>query len=133
MLYGERKGSANGGESVGTVQKEKTTIALIGLCLVIGVMALLSTVYYTHASDVQNTANTLQLQNTNLQQQITQQNAQINTLGTQNQALNAQVNDLNSKIDSLNSEISSLSLQIYQLESTVSGMGGGGVSRALQS
>jgi peptidoglycan hydrolase CwlO-like protein len=120
---------------VGTIQKEKTTLALIGLCLVVGLMVLLSSVYYTRANDVQNTSNAqiavLQSEKTNLQQQVTQQNAQINTLnthlsslGAENQALSAKVDSLNNEIDSLNNGMQSLMLQIIQLQSTSGQCGG---------
>jgi chromosome segregation ATPase len=121
-----RKGSANGGDSVGTVQREKMTLAMIGLCLIIGVMALLSTVYYTHANDVQNTANALQVQNANLQRQITQQSAQINALNTQLSSLSSQNQAFNTQVNTLNNEINSLTNQISQLQSKILATGGGG-------
>jgi uncharacterized protein (DUF3084 family) len=125
----------NGGESVGTVQREKMTLAMIGLCVVIGVMALLSTVYYTHANDVQNTANALQTQNTNYQQQIAQQNAQISALNTQLSSLSSQNQALSTQVQSLNDQIKGLTSQISQLQSEIlaTGGGGGGGSRALLS
>ena len=121
---------------MGTVQKEKITLALIGLCLVIGLMVLLSAVYYTRASSIQNTSNAqiaaLQTEKTSLQQQITQQNAQINTMSTQLSSLGTENQALKTQVDSLNNEINSLTIQISQLQSMSSAMGGqGGGSREL--
>lgn len=104
-----------------TASKEKITFAMIGLCLVIGVMSLLSVFYYTRAADIQNQKNaqvaSLQADKTNLQQQVTQGNAQITNLNTQLSNLGANNQALETQVSNLNDAINNLQLQILQLES----------------
>jgi peptidoglycan hydrolase CwlO-like protein len=106
---------------VETVPKEKITFAVIGLCLVIGVMSLLSVFYYTRAADIQNQKNTqvasLQADKADLQQQVTQGNAQITDLNTQLSTFSADNQALKTQVSNLNDAVNYLELQILQLES----------------
>jgi uncharacterized protein YlxW (UPF0749 family) len=88
-----------------TARDKMLPIAMIGLCVVIGVMTLVAVVYYTNASNSQTQNNTqvatlqsminqLQADKTQLQNQInsrdaqiTDSNARMNDLLTQNQDL----------------------------------------------
>jgi chromosome segregation ATPase len=128
---------------VETVSKEKITLALIGLCFVIGAMTLLSVYYYTRAISLQNQSNTqdaqitaLQQQNTYLQQQITQRDAQIAQRDAQITSLNTQLSnlatsnqDLQTQLNYLYGVVDNLALRISQLESSnlvVTNTGGAG-------
>lgn len=104
-----------------TASKERMmTVAMVGLCIVIGVMSFLAVVYYTQAANNQNQVNTqvanLQSEKTALQNQVASLNAQITSLNAQLSDLNSQVNTLTGDKQNLNTQINNLNNQITQLE-----------------
>lgn len=81
--------------------KEKmVTFAMIGLCVVIGVMALLAVVYYGQATGLQNHMNTqtasLESQISDLQAENTQLHSTIGSLTSQKTALETSLATLQS-------------------------------------
>lgn len=110
--------------------KEKMMpLAMVTLCVVIGVMSLLLVVYYANAvnnqtqsrSDIAN----LQTQNADLQNQITSKNSQISSLNTQLNTLSTDKQNLQGQVNQLSETVDALASQLAQLEATmVRGVGG---------
>lgn len=102
---------------MGLASKEKMMpLVMVALCIVIGAVSLLLTVYYANSVNNQNQSRNeianLQTQNTNLQNQIasgnsqiSSLNAQVNTLSADKQNLQAQLNTLSGKADDLTSQL----------------------------
>jgi septal ring factor EnvC (AmiA/AmiB activator) len=105
-----------------TSKEKMVPLAMVTLCVVIGVMSLLLVVYYANAVNNQNQSRSeianLQTQITSKDSQISSLNTQLNTLSTDKQNLQGQVNQLSETVDALAS-------QLAQLEATmVRGVGG---------
>lgn len=106
-----------------TASKERMmTVAMVGLCIVIGVMSFLAVVYYTQAANNQNQVNTqvanLQSEKTALQNQIASLNAQLSDLNSQVSALTGDNQNLTTQINGLNNQIAQLEQLIDQLGPT---------------
>ena len=84
-------------------------IAMIGLCVVIGVMTLLAMVYYTNANNTQ-TQNTTQV--ATLQSMINQLQADKTQLQNQINSRDAQISDSNARINDLLTQNQDLSNQL---------------------
>ena len=86
-------------------KERMTTLAVIGLCAIIGVMTFMTVLYYGQANGMQGDFNTekaylqssidqLQNEKTSLEAQLSSLNAQVASLNNQVSTLNDQVNDL---------------------------------------
>ena len=122
-----------GGETMEIASEKMVTFAMIGLCVVIGVMSLLAVVYYSQATGLQTNMNTqvADLQSTiedlqtdkaeletrvaNLQTEKSQYAAQVTSLTTEKTALQNQVTALNAQVVTLNNTVASLNDQVATL------------------
>ena len=105
--------------------REKTvTIALAGLCVVIGVLSFLAVVYFTQAANTQDRMNTqaadlqatidqLQTEKASLQNQITSLQNQITDLNTQNSNLATRLTNANNYIRDLNCYAAQSQVGVY--------------------
>lgn len=102
-----------------TSNPKMVMIAVVGLCAVIGMMSLLTFVYYTNAANIQNQMNTeiaaLTAERNDLQQQVESGDSQISILEAQVSSLNTQISSLNSQVTSLNAQVSSLNTELESL------------------
>lgn len=110
-------------------------IAMIGLCVVIGVMTLLAVVYYTNANNTQTQNNTqvatlqsminqLQADKTQLQNQVNSRDAQISDLNARINDLLAQNQDLSNRLDLLMRLANEISFPLTSLPYPLNGGGG---------
>jgi septal ring factor EnvC (AmiA/AmiB activator) len=125
-----------GGESMSLSSKEKIMpLAMVTLCVVIGVMSLLLVVYYANAINNQNQSRSdiasLQTQNSDLQNQITTKNSQISSLNTQLNTLSTDKQNLQGQVNQLSETVDSLASQLAQLEATMGRSVGGAPQRAI--
>jgi peptidoglycan hydrolase CwlO-like protein len=132
---------AHGGEMMDLSSKERMmTFAVVGLCVVIGVMSLLAVVYYSQANGIQGNYNsktaelqsvidqlqsdkssletefaTVQSQRTSLQNEVTSLNTQIETLDAEIASLTADKEDLTNQVNSLTTDNDALTAQVNSL------------------
>ncbi|HXX87761.1 MAG TPA: hypothetical protein VEH86_04870 [Candidatus Acidoferrum sp.] len=106
-------------------QKQKIIpLAMVTLCVIIGMMTILFVFYYANAINNQNQSHTqitnLQTQNTNLQNQLASSNSQISSLTSQVNSLTADRQSLQTQLDQLSAQITSLSSLIARMQAAQS-------------
>jgi len=143
-VLSEAKKTANGGDVMTESTNTKTiTLALVGLCAVVGIMSLIAVVNYTSATNAQNQANIqtaylqslvnkLQADKATLQDQVNSQATQISDLQGQLTSLTQDNADLTMQKDILTSSMSYFERQVIQQEianANIVKLGGSGGAR----
>lgn len=120
------------------------TFAIVGLCIVVGVMSMLAVIYYTNATNTQNNNSieivTLRAQNAALEHQVESLNAQMLNLNGQLTSLNTQLTNANARNGDMQTQlngmydwINDLAFRLAKKEMTnllgTTGGGGNGAAR----
>ncbi|OGD47086.1 hypothetical protein A3K79_06795 [Candidatus Bathyarchaeota archaeon RBG_13_46_16b] len=92
------------------------TFAVIGLCVIIGVMVFIAVVYQGQANGMQSNFNT---EKAYLQSSIDQLQNEKTSLEGQLSSLNAQVASLNNQVSTLNGQVSTLTTENAKLTAQV--------------